>query len=149
MQLYLFVSLFYPPLSLSISCLSKFTYISFNPLLLISVYLSHIDLYLFYLFENPNSRLYLSMFLSLFQYIPHLFTSITFYLLYISLSIQVHAYLFQSLPLLAIRSSNLVHTVTLITNNYFYLSNIKEIENDTANIPNALFGIPSANSRII
>ena len=34
----------------------------------------------FYLFVNPNSRLYLSMFFSLFQYTPHLFTSISFYL---------------------------------------------------------------------
>ena len=34
-HLYLFSSLFYLPLSLSISCLSKCTYISFNPLLLI------------------------------------------------------------------------------------------------------------------
>ena len=74
------------------------------------------------------------MFFSLFPYIPHLFTSITIYLLYISLSIQIHAYLFQSLSLLVIISSNLVHIASLITNNYFYLSNRKEIENDTANI---------------
>ena len=33
----------------------------------------------FYLFVNPNSRLYLSMFFSLFPYIPHIFPSITFY----------------------------------------------------------------------
>ena len=69
-----------------------------------------------------------------FQYIPHLFTSITFYLLYISLSIHVHAYLFEFLSLHVVKSSNLVHTVSLITNNYFYSSNRKEIENDTANI---------------
>ena len=42
-----FSSLVYSPLSLSISCLSKFTYISFNPLHLTSTYLSYIDLYLF------------------------------------------------------------------------------------------------------
>ena len=39
----------------------------------------------FYRFGNPNLRLYHSTFFSLFQYIPHLFTSITFYRLYISL----------------------------------------------------------------
>ena len=91
---------------------------------------------LFFSTRDPNSRLYLSMFFSLFQHIPHLFTSITFYLfyLYISLSIQVDAYFFQSLSLLVIRSFNLVYTVTFITNNYFYLSNRKEIENDTVNI---------------
>ena len=88
----------------------------------------------FYLFPNPNSRLYLSMFFSLFKYIPHLFISITLYLLYISLAIQVQAYFFQSLSLLVVRYSNLLHTVSLITNNYFYLSNRKEIENDTANL---------------
>ena len=74
------------------------------------------------------------MFFSLFQCIPHICTSITFYLLYISLSIQVHAYLFESRSLLVVRSSNPVHTVSLITNNYFYLSNRKKIESDTANI---------------
>ena len=36
-----------PPLLLPISCLSKFTYISFNSLLLISTHNSYIDLYLF------------------------------------------------------------------------------------------------------
>ena len=35
-----------------------------------SLYLSYIDLYLF---ANPTSRLYFSMFFFLFQYIPHLF----------------------------------------------------------------------------
>ena len=49
----------------------------------------------FYLLANPNLRLYLSMLFSSFKSILHLFTSITFYLKYISLSIQVHAYLFQ------------------------------------------------------
>ena len=74
------------------------------------------------------------MFFSLFKYILHLFTSITFNLLYISFSIQVHAYFFQTPALLVVRSANLVYTVSLIINNYFYLSNRKEIENDTANI---------------
>ena len=54
-----------------------------------------------------------------------MYTSITFYLLYKSLSVQVHAYLFQPLSPLVVRSSNLVHTVSLITNNYFYLSNTR------------------------
>ena len=72
------------------------------------------------------------MFFSLFQYIPHLFTSITFYLFVnpgscLSILILV--------PLLAVRFSNLVHTVSLIANNHLYLSNRKKIENYTANIP--------------
>ena len=33
-----------------------------------------------------------------------------------------------------VRSSSLVHTVSLILNNYVYLSDRKEIENDTSNI---------------
>ena len=51
------------------------------------------------------------------------------------MSTQVHAYLFLSLPLLVVRSSNLVHILSLITNNYFYLSNRREIKNETENIP--------------
>ena len=88
-----------------------------------SLYLSHIDLYLF---ANPTSRLYSSMFFSLFQYIPYLFI-VPLYLfislcqykftaiycsyvhlysflsllypplfLYISLSTQIHDYIFQT-----------------------------------------------------
>ena len=74
------------------------------------------------------------MFFSLFQNILHLFIFIAFYPLYISLSIQVHAYFFQSLTVLVVRSSNLEHTVSLIANNYFYLLNRKNIGNDAANI---------------
>ena len=47
-HLCLFLSLFNSPLFLSISCLSKFKYISLPiPFLLLSAYLSYIDLYLF------------------------------------------------------------------------------------------------------
>ena len=52
---------------------------------------------------------------------------------FVSLSIQVHAYIFSSLCVLVVKSSNNVHIVSLITNNYFYLLNRKEIKNDTAN----------------
>ena len=54
--------------------------------------------------------------------------------LYISLSIQVHAYIFLSLSIIVIRPSNLVHTVSLITNYYFHLLNRKERENGSTNI---------------
>ena len=110
------------PFSLSPSNLCISTYICFY-LLPINLYFflspcqSRLTLFSFYLFVNPNSRLYLWMFNSLFQYIPLVFTSITFYLLYISLSIQAHANLFQYLSLLVDRSTNLVHIVSLITNN--------------------------------
>ena len=46
-HLNLFLSLFYLPLSLSISCLSRLMSISFNPIFFISAYLSYIDLYIF------------------------------------------------------------------------------------------------------
>ena len=78
---YLSLTLIYPPVSISIFCLST----------AISVCLLFIQIYI-HLSSNPNSRIYLSMFFSLSQSIPHLFTSITFYLLYISLAIQVRAY---------------------------------------------------------
>ena len=144
-RLYLFLSLVYSPLSLSISLLiqihaylfqSRFLYLClffiYPP---VSIFISFLSTTIFfYPFANLNSRLYLSMFFSLFQYIPHLFTSITFYLLYISLPIQVHVYLFSSLSILVVISSNLVHTASLITNNYIYLMNRNEMENDTAKI---------------
>ena len=98
------LSLVYWPIYFSIFLPIKFTAISFNVIFLISIYISH------------------------------LFTFITFYLLYASFSIQVHTYIFQPISLLVVRSSNLVDTVSLITNNYFYLSNRKKIENSTANI---------------
>ena len=59
-----------------------------------------------------------------------LFPSISLYLFVI----QIHAYLFPPLSILMVRSSNYVYAVYLITNNYFYLLNQKEIENNTANI---------------
>ena len=89
-SLYLFVNLdsrlsLSIPFSLPLSILCICTYIC--------CYLLSIHLYLFiplcqsglipipfYLFANSNSRLYLLMFFSLFQYISHLFDSITFYL---------------------------------------------------------------------
>ena len=120
---FLYICLFfvYPPIFVSISCLS--TSISLH------------------IFVNSDWCLSLLTPLSLSQPNPHLSTCIYFYvfsihhyLLYIFLSIQDHAYLFQSLSLFVVKSSNLVHTVSLITNNYFYLSNKKEIENDTENI---------------
>ena len=103
----------YPPVSIFISfpsttitfCLfflSRFTYISFNPLLLISAYLSYIDLHLFLSFCQSKFTattfkpvffislyflyIYLYLFLSLVY--PPLF-------LYISLSIHIGACLFQ------------------------------------------------------
>ena len=98
--IYLSLILIYPSVSIFISFLS--TTISFYRLLL-SQPISRISYtyIFFYLFANPNLRLHLSTFFSLFQYIPLLFTSIAFYLLYILLSIQIHAYLFQYLSLLA------------------------------------------------
>ena len=87
---YLFVNsnsrlYFSNPFSISQSILCISTYIYFYLLLIylyffIPLYQSILMPISFYLFVNPNSRLYLSMFFSLFQYIPHLFTSISFYL---------------------------------------------------------------------
>ena len=59
-HLYLFLSLLYPPLPLSIFWLSKFKYISFNSLLLILAY-HYRFLSIAYLFANPSSRLFLSI----------------------------------------------------------------------------------------
>ena len=154
--------IFYTSLSIQIDayfflslCQYKFTAISFKPVFVILVYSLYIHLKLFLsLVYSPlflsiclsiqihayffRSRfIYLSLILiypSVSIFISFISTTITFYLLYNSLLIQLHVYLFQSQPLFVVRSSNLVHTVSLITNNYFYLSDRKEIENDTANI---------------
>ena len=75
------LSLFYPPLSLSISCLSNFTYISFNPLLLISAYLSYTDLYLFLSFCQSK--------FTAISFKPVFFISLYF--------LYIHLYLFLSL----------------------------------------------------
>ena len=113
--MYLFLSLFYPPLSLSMSCSSNFTYISFDPLL-ISAYLSYIDIYLFLSLCQSKFRpisFNPVFFISAFSSYIHLYLSLCLvypplFLLYffvnpdwclsisISLLIQIHAYLFQS-----------------------------------------------------
>ena len=140
-HLYLFISPVYPPRSLSIFCLSRFTHISFDPLSLISAYPSYIDLYLFLSFCQSestgisfNAHLFISVYPSSIYLYWFLSLSYSSLFLYISLSIQVHDYLFPSLFILALRSSYLVDTVSLFTDNYFYLLNRKEINNYTANI---------------
>ena len=113
--MYLFLSLFYPPLSLSMSCSSNFTYISFDPLL-ISAYLSYIDIYLFLSLCQSKFRpisFNPVFFISAFSSYIHLYLSLCLvypplFLLYffvnpdwcltfsIPLSIQIDVYLFQS-----------------------------------------------------
>ena len=103
-----------------------------------------------YLFQFPSSNLSLSLlcwqisfsiFLTI-QIHGYIFQWSSLYfnisLIYLSLSLSVSCislvYLFQSQPLVVVRSSNLVHTISLIANNYFYLPNRKKIKNDTEKI---------------
>ena len=113
------VSLIYWPISFSIFLQSKFTAISFNFLLFISIYLSSTYLYYFlfpvYLFVNPDWCLSLSIYLPIqihgyifqtsFLYLYFLYNHLYLFLslvypplfLYISLSIQIDIYLFLSI----------------------------------------------------
>ena len=81
-RLSLSIPIFLPVSILRISTYIFFYLFSIHLYFIIPLWQSRLMPISFYLFANPNSRLYLSMFFSLFQYIPHIFTSITFYLLW-------------------------------------------------------------------
>ena len=131
-------------------CHSNFTLISFNPVFLsqsilrtstcICFYILSIYFYFFKSLRQSrlapipfNDIFFISVYPSSI-YLHHFYLLSIFLYLFIFLCQSRFTYLFPSLSILVVRSSNFVYIVSLITNNYFYLLNREEIENNTANI---------------